>query len=263
MSADPMIIVLLVLAATAAGFVDAVAGGGGLITMPALLLAGLSPVEAVATNKLQGTFGVAAATHAFWRAGHLDFHALRYAIALTALGAAAGASSVQLLDQRWLTGAMPIVLLIVAAYFAFAPRLDSKSVRPRLGPVAFAAGVALPIGFYDGVFGPGTGSFFVLALVTLAGLGLVRATASTKALNLTSNLVSLAVFIASGHVVFSVGLPMALGQALGAKLGAHAAMAHGARLIRPLIVAVCCAIALRLLLDPANPVRQWLAILGG
>ncbi len=251
---------LLVLASLAGGFVDAIAGGGGLITLPALLLAGLTPVEAVATNKLQGTFGVASASLSYWRAGHVDIRPLRPAILCTSLGAAAGALAVQALDPRWLAAIIPALLIAVAAYFALAERLDDRERAPRVGPVAFAAGAAAPIGFYDGFFGPGAGAFYTLAFVALAGARILPAIAGTKVLNLTSNLVSLVVFVLSGQVVYLLGLPMAAGQALGAWLGAHAAISHGARLIRPLIVVVCWAIALRLLLDPDNPALEWLGL---
>jgi uncharacterized protein len=246
------------LAAACAGFVDSVAGGGGLITLPALLLAGLTPVEAVATNKLQGTFGVAAATASFWRAGHLDFRSLVPLIAATAVGAALGAILVGTLDQKALAAAMPFALIAVAIYFTIAPRLRRKATSAPLAVRTFALAVAAPIGFYDGFFGPGTGSLFALGFVALMGLSLLQATANTKVLNLTSNLVSLLVFMGTGHVVYAIGLPMALGQAAGAWIGAHTAMRHGERIIRPLLVLTSIAVALRLLLDPGNPLGHWL-----
>lgn len=250
-------LLLLVGAAFLGGFVDAIAGGGGLITLPALLLAGLSPVEAVATNKLQGTFGVAAATLRYHRSGLLDGQALGSAVALTAMGAAAGALAVQAFDPRWLKAVMPILLIAVASYFLLSRHGDGTPRGRRLGPLAFALGAAAPIGFYDGFFGPGAGAFYTLAFVALAGAPLLPAIAGTKMLNLTSNLVALVIFLLSGHVVFALGLPMACGQALGAWVGARTAIRHGAGLVRPLIVFVCWAIALRLLLDPENPIREW------
>lgn len=245
------------LAAAVAGFIDAIAGGGGLITLPALLLSGVSPVEAVATNKLQGTFGVAASSFTFWRRGHVDAKLLRGAIAATAAGALAGAMAVQLLDQRWLAGTMPFLLIAAAIYFAVRPA-PQPGVQPRVSPLMFAAFAAGPIGFYDGLFGPGAGSLYMLAFVALAGLPLLAATASTKILNLTSNVVALAVFIAGGQVLWGVGLPMAFGQAAGSWIGSRTAIAHGDRLIRPLIVIVSLVVAAKLLSDPANPATSWL-----
>lgn len=125
-------------------------------------------------------------------------------------------------------------------------------------PFAFGA-VAGGIGFYDGFFGPGTGSFFALALVTLLGMGLTRATAHTKALNFASNLVSVMVFAIGGHVLWAIGLVMAVGQVAGGWLGSHAAMRFGPRIIRPLLVIICLAMVARLLSDPENPLRLWVA----
>lgn len=242
------IVCLLVAAAVFAGFVDAIAGGGGLLTLPALLMAGLPPAEAIATNKLQGTFGVAASSFAFWRAGHIDFAELAPAVAAAAVGAVLGSLAVQWIDPAWLRRAVPVILLVVAAYFAFAPQLGSGDRKARLGRVAFALGAALPIAAYDGFLGPGTGSMLLIAFIALYGADLMAAIAGTKLLNFTSNIVSLAVFAAMGNVNYRVGLAMAAGQVLGAQLGARAAMVHGAPLIRPLVVVVSIAIAVSLIL---------------
>lgn len=242
------IVGFLVAVAVCAGFVDAIAGGGGLLTLPALLIAGMPPVAAVATNKLQGTFGVAAASFAFWRAGHIDVARLRPAILAVAAGAAAGSLAVQWLDAEHLKRVVPAVLLLVAAYFALAPYLGESVRRARLGPLPFAVAAAAPIGAYDGFLGPGAGSMYLMALVVLAGVDLVKGVAATKLLNLTSNAVALAIFAAAGHVDYTVGLAMAAGQVFGARAGARVAMARGASLIRPLVVIVSIAIAVSLLL---------------
>ena len=247
MTLDPMTIGARVAAAFLAGFVDSIAGGGGLITLPALLIAGVSPVEAVATNKLQSTFGTAMSSYKYWKAGLVDPRELRSAIIATAIGAGLGGYSLRLIDPAFLGRAIPFLLIAIALYFAFGPKASEADSKARLTPLAFGVGVAAPIGFYDGMFGPGTGSFFAVAFVTLAGYGLLKATANTKVLNLVSNAGGLAVFMVSGNVIYGAGLAMAVGQTLGAQAGSGAAIAHGAKLIRPLIVVVCCAIALRLL----------------
>ena len=208
MDLAPDIIALLFIAAIAAGFVDAIAGGGGLITVPALLATGMSPVAAIATNKVQSSFGTASATWSFWRAGRIDFRLLRWAIAATALGATLGAVTVTFVDTRWLMILLPVLLSAIAIYFLVGPKASDEDVHARLTPLGFGA-VAGGIGFYDGFFGPGTGSFFALSLVALLGMGLTRATAHTKALNLVSNLVSVVVFAFGGHVLWAIGLMMA------------------------------------------------------
>ncbi len=256
-------LLLLVAAAFAAGYVDAIAGGGGLLTIPMLLSAGLGPAEAIATNKLQASFGVAASSFAFWKAGRIDVGALLPLIAATGIGAVLGALAVSRLDPALLKTVMPVVLLLVALYFLLSPSLTDESRHRRLGPLGFAAGIAAPVGFYDGVLGPGTGSLFLLAFVTLAGQGVLQATANTKLLNFTSNIVSLGVFLLTGKVLFAIGLPMAVGQVLGAQLGVRTAMRHGARIIKPIVVVVSAAIAVRLLVTSGNPLGEWLQTLFG
>jgi uncharacterized membrane protein YfcA len=256
--ATPALIAVLVLAAIAAGFIDAIAGGGGLITVPALLAAGLNPVAALATNKVQSSFGSASATLNFWRAGKVDFALIKWPLLATFVGAGLGAIAVSFADTTWLMIVLPALLAAIALYFLIGPKASHEDAHARMTPLAYAA-IAGAIGFYDGFFGPGTGSFFALSLVTLLGMGLTRATAHTKALNFTSNIVSVVVFVIGGHVVWIIGLCMAAGQAFGGWLGSHAAMRFGPNLIRPLLVIVCLAMVAKLLSDPANPLRLWIA----
>lgn len=259
MDLAPEVVALLCLAASAAGFVDAIAGGGGLITVPALLAAGVSPVTALATNKVQGSIGTASATWTFWRAGRVDFGLIAWPLAATLAGAAAGALALTVVDPRWLMVLLPLLLIGTALYFLLGPKATNQDSHARLTPRAYAW-IAGGIGFYDGFFGPGTGSFFALSLVTLTGMGLTRATAHTKALNLTSNLVAVVVLASGGHVLWLLGGAMAVGQFIGGWLGSHAAMRFGPGLIRPLLVVVSLAMVVRLLMDPANPLR--LIVLG-
>lgn len=249
------LLAFLAVAGLVAGFVDSIAGGGGLVTVPALLVAGLDPVTAVATNKLQGSFGSASATYAFARAGKIVWREALPMAAVALVGSVAGALTVKLLPVALLAGVMPLVLIGVALYFALSPKVRDADARQRITPLAFAASVAVGVGFYDGVFGPGAGSFYMLGFVTLLGFGVVRATAHTKLLNFASNIGALAFFAIVGGIVWPIGLVMGLCQFVGAQIGARLAMRHGARLIRPLIVVVCCAMAVRLLLNPANPLR--------
>jgi hypothetical protein len=257
---DLGLIVSLFGVAVAAGCVDAIAGGGGLITMPALILAGLDPVSAIATNKLQGSAGASSATYAFARRGLIRWPEA-WPIALAAgFASVVGALCVSLLPRSVLDAGVPILLVAIALYFATAKRMSSEDAAARMSPGLFALAVAPAIGFYDGIFGPGAGAFYMVGFVTLLGLGVVRATAHTKLANTASNLGSLALFAASGHVIWPIGIAMAVGAFLGAQLGSVLAMRLGARLIRPLLVTIACAMALRLLSDPANPLRQ--AVLG-
>ncbi|PQZ84071.1 MULTISPECIES: TSUP family transporter [unclassified Brevundimonas] len=254
----PKILAFLFAAAVAAGFIDAIAGGGGLITIPALLAAGVAPVAAIATNKVQGSFGTAAATWTFWRKGRIDFTLLKWPLIAAVVGAVLGAITVSFVDTTWLMVLLPVLLIGIAVYFLVGPKASDEDVHARLTPFAFGA-IAGGIGFYDGFFGPGAGSFYALALVTLLGMGLTRATAHTKALNFASNFISVIVFAIGGHVLWAVGLIMAIGQVLGGWLGSHAAMRFGPRLIRPLLVVICLGMVAKLLSDPANPIRLWIS----
>ena len=225
---EPSLIAALVAAAAAAGFVDAIAGGGGLITVPALMLAGLSPDPALATNKVQGSFGAATAALAFAAGG-------------------AGAGLVTALPTDVLRVALPVLLIGIALFFAFKPGLNDLDRAARLRPALFALTAVPFIGFYDGLIGPGAGAFYMLAFVTLAGFGILKATAHTKLLNFASNIGGLTVFALTGHPLWIVGLAMGAGQVLGAALGSRLAMRVGARVIKPLLVVSSTVLALRLL----------------
>jgi uncharacterized protein len=255
-------IAFLMAAAFVAGFIDAMAGGGGLITIPALLAAGVPPVDALGTNKLQASFGTATAFSTFARAGHVDFR--RFAVpALAAfLGSAAGAFTVQQIDPTFLSAFIPALLVAMAIYFLLGPKMGEDDRQTLVG-AAGLAGIAAAIGFYDGFFGPGTGSFFTTALVALVGLGLVRAVAHTKLLNLASNLAGLLAMIVGGHVLWLLGFAMAAASIAGGVAGAHAAIRFGGRAVRPLLVLMCLGLTTKLLLDPANPARVFVAGLIG
>lgn len=234
--------------ATLAGAVDSIAGGGGLITVPVLLWAGLSPAQAIATNKLQSSFGSVTATWNFHRKGHLQLRPMAMAVALTFIGSASGSLAIQAMDPAFLSKFIPFLLIGIAAYFLLQPNLGSVDRHERLPKWAFCLLIALPIGFYDGFFGPGTGSFFGLAFVSLMGFNLVKATAHAKLLNATSNVAALLFFSYGGNLLWLPGIVMGGGALLGAWIGSNLAIRHGQRMIRPIVVAVCLAITLKLLL---------------
>lgn len=248
----------LFLAAVAAGFIDAIAGGGGMVTIPAMLLAGIPPLQVLGTNKLQSLFGSGSASWNYARHGLVDLRAQLPMATAAAAGAACGAMLATVVPGQWLRAALPLLLAGIALYFALKRDIGTVERQRRLGPLAFGAGFVPVVGFYDGVFGPGTGSFLMLGFVSLAGFGILKATAHTKFLNFGSNVGALLVFVAAGAVLWKVGLVMGVGQWVGARLGSRFAMRQGARVIRPLLVVVSIALALRLLADPTHPVRQWI-----
>lgn len=251
---------LLAAAAFVAGFIDSIAGGGGLIAIPALLLAGLSPVDALGTNKLQGLFGSGSATLTYASKGQVDLRK-QAPMALVSLAAgAAGAVLASVLPGEWLSIALPVVLVVIALYFALKPNMDDVDRAQRISPLVFGLTAVPAIGFYDGVFGPGTGSFFMLSFVSLAGFGMLKATAHTKLLNFASNIGSVVAFALVGAVVWKIGLLMGVAQMIGARLGAGLAIRNGAKIIKPLLVVTCLALAAKLLSDPTHPLRLLLGI---
>jgi uncharacterized membrane protein YfcA len=250
LSAD--LIALLMAAAFVAGAIDAVAGGGGMITIPALLAAGIPPVAAVATNKLQSTLGTAGAVIAFARKGHIDFARFAVPAAAAFLGSAVGAFLLTRIDPAFLSAILPVLLVAMAIYFLAAPRMGEEDRHSRAGPLALIV-VAFLIGGYDGFFGPGT-----TALVAQFGLGLIRAVAHTKLLNLASNLAGFVVLMLGGHVLWLLGGAMAVASIAGGQLGAFAAIRFGARAARPLLVTISLALTAKLLTDPANPLGLWI-----
>lgn len=244
-----------------AGCVDAIAGGGGLLTLPALLLAGLDPAQAIATNKVQGAIGTASATFVFAQKRLIDWRSA-WGFALVAFaGSIAGALSVRFLSRAALDALIPAILIAVSLYFLLSRGLREEDAATRVSAFVFGLVAPGPIGFYDGLFGPGAGSFYMVAFVTLLGYGVVRATAHTKLLNLSSNFGSLLLYAATGSIVWPVGLVMAGMAFVGAQIGSRLAIKLGARLIRPLLVVISSLAALRLLWDPSNPWRHALAAL--
>lgn len=243
----PHLAALLILVGFVAGFVDSIAGGGGLLSVPALLLCGASPLQTLATNKVQGMVGAGTAVVNYALAGQVNPRAqLGPALVSLAFGAV-GALLAGAMPAGLLKLIMPPILIAIALFFAFKPGLSDQSRPARISALAFALVVVPVIATYDGFFGPGTGSFFMLALVLLAGRGVLQATAQTKMLNFGSNVGSLMIFAFSGATWWWIGGAMALAQIAGATLGARLAVRIGARLIKPLLVVTSTGMALRLL----------------
>ncbi len=223
---------ILFAAAVLAGFVDSIAGGGGIITVPALLAVGLPPHMALGTNKLQASFGSLTATLNYRRAHMLRFRELILGIAFTALGALVGTVTVQVMSAEFLTHLIPALLVLIFVYVLCNPKLGTTHQPHRMAPWRFYLVFGCLIGFYDGFFGPGTGSIWTIALVLWLGFDLKKATAHTKALNFTSNVVALVAFMAGGHVAVFAGVIMGLGQMGGAYVGSHLVLTRGTRFVR-------------------------------
>ncbi|OBW96212.1 hypothetical protein QV08_03945 [Gallibacterium salpingitidis] len=240
---------ILFLLAALAGFIDAIAGGGGLITIPALLAVGLPPAAALATNKLQASGGSFSASLYFVRKKAVDLRQIWKMIVGTFTGAMIGTIAVQSIDASIVKSLLPILVLAVGLYFLFSPKIGEQDRHQRLSFLAFAFAAAFPIGFYDGFFGPGTGSFLCMAFVTLLGFNLAKATAHAKILNFTSNFTSLVFFILGGEVYWTLGFIMMLGGFIGARLGAKMVLTKGQKLIRPMVVMMAFIMTAKMMYD--------------
>jgi uncharacterized membrane protein YfcA len=227
--------------------VDAIAGGGGLLTVPALVAAGLPPHLALGTNKGQAVFGSGASLLRFARAGLVDPARARVAFPFGFAGSLLGAAGVLLVRPDVLKP-LVLALLVGAAVFTAArrgPPQVAARVSARRAPLA-AALIALVIGGYDGFFGPGTGTFLIVAFASILGDGLVRASGEAKVVNFASNLAAVVLFSLRGLVLWKVALPMAAAQFVGGTLGAHLAVRRGDTFVRRVVLLVVLALSLKL-----------------
>ncbi|NUW38723.1 TSUP family transporter [Nonomuraea rhodomycinica] len=242
-------VLVLLVAAAGAGWVDAVVGGGGLLQLPALMVAGVPPVQAMATNKLSSVFGTASAAVAYARTTKLDRQVALPGAGLAVLSAGLGASAAAAISAEVLRPVVMAVLLSVAAFVTLRPALGSVP-RPHLrtrGRIAAAVTVAgVGIAFYDGIMGPGTGTFLIIAFTTILGLDFISASASAKIINTGTNLGALFVFAWQGHLLWGLGLGMAVCNIAGAQVGARMAMRRGTGFVRIVLLVVVVAMVIRL-----------------
>lgn len=237
-------------AAFCAGTVDAIAGGGGLITVPALLSAGLPPQLALGTNKGQSTFGSLSALINFWRMGALDVERAPWAFAMGFAGSLLGARLVLTIPSAWLKPVVLVLLVVVAIVLALRRNLgDAPAATPVAHPLRRVALIALVIGAYDGFFGPGTGTFLILAWVAWLHDGLARASANAKVVNFASNLAALSLFAMKSVVLWRYALPMAAMQFLGGAFGARLAVRGGNRFVRVVVLIVVAALVAKIARD--------------
>jgi uncharacterized membrane protein YfcA len=248
---SPTVIAMLAVVALVAGTIDAIAGGGGLITLPALLAAGLPPHLALGTNKGQSVWGSGAATIRFWRAASLDRKRARVTFPLGFVGALLGAQLVLLVPKETLRPVVLALLVAVAVFLTVRKNPAQGAVAPvdARQRVLRAALLAFFVGGYDGFFGPGTGTFLIMGFVLLLGENMTRASGDAKVVNFASNLASLALFASHGVVLWRIALPMAVGQFAGGWLGAHLAVKHGDRVVRRVVLGVVTGLVLKLAWD--------------
>ncbi|AII14937.1 hypothetical membrane protein, TauE/SafE family permease [Campylobacter iguaniorum] len=240
---------LLFFIAVFSGFVDAIAGGGGLITIPALISVGIPEHVALATNKLQATFGSFTAAANFGLKGMIDYKSIIIGIIFTAIGAILGTIGVLLIDPKLIKYLIPFCLIAIFLYTIFRPKIGEEDRAKKMSSKAFYIIFGILIGFYDGFLGPGTGSFWMFAMIALLGVHMKQAVANTKALNFASNVVSLIVFIAGGQILWILGLIMGVGQMLGAYLGSKMVIKKEVKFIKTMFLIVVALTILKLVYD--------------
>ncbi|MFI6297261.1 TSUP family transporter [Nonomuraea sp. NPDC050790] len=242
-------IVVLLVAAAGAGWVDAVVGGGGLLQLPALMVAGIPPVQAMATNKLSSVFGTTTAAITYVRSTKLDRQVAVPAGALAVLSSGLGAMAAVAISAEVLRPVVMVVLLGVAAFVTLRPamgQVPKPHLRTNARVVAAVLVGGVGIAFYDGIMGPGTGTFLIIAFTTILGLDFVNASATAKIINIGTNVGALVVFGAQGHVLWALGLGMAVCNVAGARLGAAMALRRGAAFVRVVLLIVVAAMVTRL-----------------
>ena len=241
-----------------AGFVDAIAGGGGLIMLPGLLFTGLPVSSAIATNKLCGTFGSLTSSAKFAQSKQVNWRACALMGLPVALGAYFGSRSIDRLPSAW---AEPVVIVLIATITVFVllnPEFGTARSAASTQPmapkqqIALSLIAALAIGFHDGFFGPGTGIFLVFALISIWPLDFLQATGSAKVLNLVANAVALATFAIAGNIQYDKGICGAAGVMTGSFMGASFATKKGTKLIKPIFIVVTTALVGKLLFEYAT-----------
>ena len=242
-------ITLLCIAGFLASFVDSIAGGGGLISVPAFMLAGLPPHMVLGTNKFSATAGSFTSSLKFIRSGNANFKLLKYLIPFTLVGSMIGVRTVLIIDQKFLNTLVLILIMFIGIYTLFSKSLGLEDKFHGLTKKNILCGIllAFSLGFYDGFFGPGTGSFLVFGLINIFGFSFVASSANARVLNFTSNVTALILFAISGKINYMFGIPVAIAMILGARMGTTVALNKGSKLIKPIFVTMSLAVALKML----------------
>lgn len=232
-----------------AATVDAIAGGGGLISLPALLMVGVPPHLALGTNKFAASLASLNSSVTFARSGKVNFSLVKWQIPFTLLGAFLGAWAVLRVSSAFLNKAVLVLILVVGLYTLLHKNLgmENQFKGLTLRKIVIGCLFAFALGFYDGFFGPGTGSFLIFSFIALYGFDFVVASANSKVLNFTSNIASLLLFAWYGQILFIYGIPMALFMILGSYVGTKLAIKQGAQLVKPIFIIMSLLVAAKLI----------------
>ena len=238
-----------------AGFIYSIAGGGGLISLPAYLISGLPVHTCIATNKMSSSMGTAVATAKYALSGYIDWHLAVFCAAASLAGAAMGANLAMLISDSTFRILMLIILPLTALYVLRKKNLfadENRITLPFVRTVLLSSAIAFALGLYDGFYGPGTGTFLILLLTRFAHMDLHRANGITKVINLSSNISSLVVYLLNAQVLLPLGLTAGLFSILGNYLGSRCFTSKGAAIARPVILLVLCVFFIRTVLEMAG-----------
>lgn len=236
----------------AAGFlaaaVDSIAGGGGIISLPAIIAAGVPPHLALGTNKFASTCASLTSTLKFAKSKKITFNLVKYQIPCTVLGSALGVKAVLNVDEKFLNVLIVVLIFSVAIYTSFKKDFGQRDREEPLTPrrILFGMVFAFALGFYDGFFGPGTGSFLIFLFISIYGFDFTVAAGNGKILNFVSNIVSLILFALGGKIVYLAGIPMAISMIFGAWVGTHIAINNGAKVIKPIFITIALLLVIKL-----------------
>lgn len=243
---DSTVYIILFFVAFLASLIDSIAGGGGLLTTPSMLLVGIPPLNVLATNKFQSSFGTFTSSYNYYRSGLLTEKKKTLYFVLSFFGSLLGTFLVTKISNETLESIIPFLLIGAAIFFISNKRTSKISKNHKL---LFIFNLfVFSIGFYDGFFGPGTGSFFVLTFIVIKGVTIMESTAITKLLNFASNFAAFLLFAFQGYVIWTLGLTMAVAQIGGAYTGSKFAINNGEKVVRPVLVIVSILLSLRILL---------------
>ena len=242
------ILAFLFFVGVVAGFLDTLVGGGGLLAVPALLLSGIPPIYVLGTNKFQGSMGTGIATFLLFKKKKLDWNSVKNLMFASFIGSIVGGVIIQFVDTQFLSFVIPIVLVFIAIYFIVSPKPKSIASNPKSNK-KFELFAVPVVGFYDGMFGPGAGSFFAMTGVMIKKLEIIQATIIAKPLNFASNIAGFIVFFSFGHIAFLIGLLMMMGQMIGAFFGTHYLLKANPLIIRLLIVIISISMLIKYMLS--------------
>ncbi|MFX0547877.1 TSUP family transporter [Hathewaya histolytica] len=247
-------LIFLCVAGFLAAFVDAIAGGGGLISVPAFLMAGIPPHLTLGTNKFCATSGSLTSSIKFAKSKKVNFNLIKYLIPFTFLGSVLGVVVVGFIPSDFLQGIVFIMILFIGVYTIFSKTLGMEDKEISLSKKRILYGIifAFSLGFYDGFFGPGTGSFLIFGFIKIFGHDFTKATGNAKFLNFVSNVSALLMFAIKGQIIYSYAIPIAIFMILGAKIGTKLAIDNGARFIKPIFIVMSLAVGIKILFPYIN-----------